>query len=174
MKIFPKRTTFGWLLFILVAIFSKGTLKHILIGFVFIFIGETIRTLASGIIKKNEILAVEGVYKLCRHPLYFGSFLISLGLSITAKNIFIWIYFIVFFPLLYIPTILKEEKFLKEKFKDEYEKYQNLTPIFFPKFKKVDLKNFSWGKFKENKEYINWIVLVLLGIILLIKTKFPF
>ena len=169
-KFISKRTTFGWIFFILVAILGKGKILHIWCGLPFVLLGEYIRILSAGIIKKNEALATEGTYALCRHPLYFGSFLISFGLTIMSNNLFIYAYFAIFFPLFYIPTILKEEKFLKSKFGNEFDNYKRNAPLFFPKLKFYGFKNFSFQQFKKNKEYVNCLILSLLIIILLIKS----
>lgn len=167
-----KRTTFGWIFFILVAIFSKGTIKNLLYGIPLIFIGEFLRIVSSGIIMKNEELAKNGIYGICRHPLYLGSFFISIGFTIASSSIFILIYFLLFFPLIYTLTIIKEEKFLEEKFKHEFEIYKKQIPAFFPRLRKINIFcGFSKKQFIENKEYVNLIALFLLIVILLIKSK---
>lgn len=170
-----KRTTFGWIFFIIVAIFGKGNFKNIISGLPFIIIGEFFRFLSSGIIKKNEVLTKEGIYSLCRNPLYFGSFLISFGFSIASHNLFIWLYFIIFFPLIYLPTIKNEEIFLENKFGEEFRKYKKEVPSFFPVFRKINIfKGFSLKKFKENKEIINILTILILIGILLIKSYYKF
>ncbi|MCM8804060.1 MAG: isoprenylcysteine carboxylmethyltransferase family protein [Candidatus Omnitrophica bacterium] len=163
-----KRTTFGWIFFIIIAIFGKGNLRNIIFGLPFIIVGEFFRFLSSGIIKKNEILTKEGLYSLCRNPLYFGSFLVSFGFAISSCSLFVWAYFIIFFPLIYIPTIKNEEIFLENKFGEEFKKYKKEVPSFFPVFKKVNIfKGFSLKKFKENQEIINIFgILTLIGILL--------
>ena len=169
-KILKKRTTFGWLFYLIIAFFGKGSMLKILIGFLIVMVGEFFRTFASGIIKKNQQVAKEGPYQWCRHPLYFGSFLISIGLLISAFNIVPFIYFIIFFPLFYIPTMKKEETFLKEKFGKEYIEYSKEVPVFFPSIKKTKIENFSWSGVKKNSEFYNWIAIFLVYIFLLTKT----
>ena len=169
-RLISKRTTFGWIFLILVAILGNGKILHFFCGLPFVLFGEYIRILSAGIIKKNEVLAKEGTYALCRHPLYFGSFLISFGLTIMSNNLFIYAYFAIFFPLFYIPTILKEEKFLKSKFGNEFENYRRNVPVFFPKLKPFGFKNFSFHQFKKNKEHVNCLMIGILIIILLIKS----
>lgn len=170
-----KRTTFGWIFFILVAILGKGNKRYILYGLPFIITGELIRIISSGTIKKNEVLTKEGIYSFCRNPLYFGSFLISLGFSIASKNIFIWLYFIIFFPLIYYLTIKYEEKFLFEKFGNEYLEYKKSVPSFIPFFKKKNIfKNFSFVQLKRNDEIQNIVVIILLIVFLLIKANKKF
>lgn len=171
-RVLKKRTTFGWLFYLIVAFFGKGNFYQILIGFFITFTGEFFRTFASGIIKKNQEVAKDGPYRWCRHPLYFGSFLISLGLLISAYHIIPLVYLLIFFPLFYIPTIRKEEEFLKEKFKEEYKEYKKSTPAFLPSFKKTNTKNFSWVQVRENSEFYNWIAILLAYAILILKLMF--
>lgn len=164
-----KRATFNWLFFIFVGIFGRGGYINVLTGMLFILAGAFMRTLAAGTIKKNEVLTDTGPYSMCRNPLYLGSFLISAGLVIAAKNTFILLYFLVFFPLAYIPAILTEEDFLAGKFGENYLLYKKKTPAFIPHIKKTDMENFSWKQVRENKEYINWLVILTLLLVLSIK-----
>jgi isoprenylcysteine carboxyl methyltransferase (ICMT) family protein YpbQ len=170
-----KRTTFGWLFFLIVAIFWRGNIKKFFIGLPFIIIGESFRIVSSGIIKKNEILAKDGIYSIIRHPLYFGSFLIGFGFSISSDNPFIYAYFFIFYPLIYFFTIKKEEEFLSEKFKDEFENYKKSVPAFFPKFNfKNIFKDFSCETFLKNNEILNLLVIILLILFLSIKSSQKF
>ncbi len=169
-RIAQKRTTFNWIFFILVLILGKGTLIYVLTGIPFILVGMVLRTLSSGTIKKNEILTDTGPYTMCRHPLYLGSFLISAGLVIISQSIFILTYFLIFFPITYIPTIFKEEKFLADKFGKAHLIYKKQTSLFVPDIRKFNLQNFSWKRVKENKEHINWLVILFLITVALIKS----
>ena len=86
-KLAQKRTTFGWIYLILASILGNGEKWMIFAGFIISLSGEFFRTMSAGTIKKNEVLAINGLYSLNRHPLYFGSFLMSLGISIASNNI---------------------------------------------------------------------------------------
>ncbi|MCM8829472.1 MAG: hypothetical protein NC824_00510 [Candidatus Omnitrophica bacterium] len=153
-------------------ILGKITLITFLIGIPFILAGIFIRGIAAGTIKKNISLAIKGPYQICRHPLYLGSFLLSLGLSVISQNFFVFLFFLIFFPLTYIPAILEEEDILTEKFGDEYINYKKTTPCFIPSFKKIDRYEFSWKQLKKNREYINWIIIWLLITVLLVKSYY--
>jgi protein-S-isoprenylcysteine O-methyltransferase Ste14 len=168
-EIAKKRTTFNGLFFILILILGKGGLCYVLAGIPFILAGAFLRITAAGTIKKNEVLTDTGPYKICRHPLYLGSLLIAMGLVIISHNLFILLYFLIFFPITYIPTILMEERFLAERFGDTYITYKKKTPLFIPKLKKLNLSNFSWARVKNNKEYVNWLIVLILIITVLIK-----
>ncbi len=79
--------------------------------------------------KAPKVLVKCGPYSMSRHPIYFGYFLYTLGISL-------------FFNLLTLPFILVElfvlfvlisfeEKGLKKKFED-FERYKVSTPLFLP------------------------------------------
>lgn len=174
LKIAEKRTTFNWIFFLLVLVLGKGTPSMVLAGVPFIAAGLLLRVLSSGIIKKNEILTDTGPYGMCRHPLYLGSFLVSAGLVIVSNSVFVLIYFLVFFPLTYIPTMFSEERFLSEKFGDKYLLYRKQTPMIIPGIRKVNLKNFSWRRVNLNREYVNWMIVLFLLAAALIKSKAVF
>ncbi|MCM8760220.1 MAG: hypothetical protein NC832_00650 [Candidatus Omnitrophica bacterium] len=149
------------------------TLTTFFIGVPLILAGLFIRGIAAATIKKNISLTTTGPYQICRHPLYLGSFLLSLGLSVISHNFFVYLFFLFFFPLMYIPTILKEEIFLTERFGDRYINYKKRTPCFIPALKKIDRYESSWKQIKENREYINWLIILLLIAVLLIKSYYP-
>lgn len=170
LKMAEKRTTFNLLFFILVLILGRASYLSFFIGLPFIIIGIFIRIVAAGTIKKNVSLTITGPYRICRHPLYLGSFFLSLGLVIIAKNIFISFFFLIFFACTYIPAMLKEERFLIGKFEEDYLNYKKNVPCFIPSMRKINNYNFSWRQLKENKEYINWIIVSVTIAILLIKS----
>lgn len=174
LKLAEKRTTFNLIFFLLVLILGRIDLATFFIGLPFILTGIFIRGMAAGHIKKNISLTTTGPYQICRHPLYLGSFLLSLGLSVISQNFFVFLFFLIFFPLTYIPTILKEEIFLTKKFGDEYINYRKSIPCFIPSLKKIDKYEFSWKQLKENREYTNWIIILLLIGVLLIKSYYVF
>jgi hypothetical protein len=45
---------------------------------------------------------------------------------------------IVFFLIQYTLIVQNEERYLAERFRDDYEKYRQSVPKFFPSFKKYD------------------------------------
>jgi protein-S-isoprenylcysteine O-methyltransferase Ste14 len=125
-----------------------------LIGLLMVLFGVAIRSWAAGVIHKCEQLATKGPYSISRHPLYLGSLLIAIGFcTILAdeENIFI---VPIMFLLLYIPTILKEERELREKFTTQWEKYSKNTSFFFPKKLPYNfLTPWSFSQWLKNREY---------------------
>lgn len=82
--------------------------------------------------KKKIELITQGPYSLCRNPLYFFSFLMALGAGLCTETFIIPSLVACIFLIIYMPTIKKEENFLRRKFKHEYESYAKVTPRFLP------------------------------------------
>ncbi|MCL5408694.1 MAG: isoprenylcysteine carboxylmethyltransferase family protein [Candidatus Omnitrophica bacterium] len=167
------RVPAGWIYFILLVV--TGNIKnpgYLIWGLILIFTGEFIRTISAGVIKKNQIISSEGIYGIVRHPLYFGSCLMGLGFAVFVNNPVVWIYFLVFFTATYISAIKSEEEYLLNKFGEAYRKYQKDVPCFFPVsniFSGNYRRSFSFSRFKENHEYKNWFIILIVLIILFLK-----
>jgi|LSQX01.3.fsa_nt_gb protein-S-isoprenylcysteine O-methyltransferase Ste14 len=172
-NISKKRTTLGWLFFVFVALLGNGGSKYILLGLPLILAGLVIRFVSAGVIKKNRVLTTTGPYSLCRNPLYLGSFLICLGFVVASFNIFILLYFLIFFPIAYIPTIFSEEKVLTEIFGQTYIDYKKQVPSFLPKLKgPKNIEMFSVKQALLNGEHWNLIgVAITIGILLIKANK---
>ncbi len=96
--------------------------------------GLAIRFISLGTIRKNESLATKGIYSRCRHPLYFGSALLFVGLGVILNDARyeFWYLGIPYLLLFYTAAVRKEERFLREKFGSEFDAYKTTTPAFFP------------------------------------------
>jgi protein-S-isoprenylcysteine O-methyltransferase Ste14 len=96
-------------------------------GFVMIGLGAR-RFLAAGTnIPPNlptTTLVVDGIYGRTRNPLYLGSTLVYLGLSVAAGSL--WA-FVLLVPLLWVinmGVVAREERYLERKFGDAYRAYK--------------------------------------------------
>ncbi len=85
------------------------------------------------VVKNNQVLKTDGMYKYIRHPSYLGELLIIMGISIGMNSFlsFVVVTLPVFIVLVY--RISVEERLLAEEFGKEYLKYKNSTKrmIFF-------------------------------------------
>ncbi|OQY37970.1 MAG: hypothetical protein B6226_04325 [Candidatus Cloacimonetes bacterium 4572_65] len=83
---------------------------------------------------KNKKLVAEGPYSMSRNPLYFYSFLGTIGLGL-ASNSFLLLGAIVLGFIIYYPfVIVGEEDKLESIYGADYRKYKQNVPRFFPKF----------------------------------------
>ncbi len=133
--------------FFIIYFFSKPTKYSIIIGTLVLFLGEIIRIWAGGYIKKYRTLDVDapelityGPYGYVRNPLYIGNFFIGLGISVMSNTLFSYIIFFSIYFFGYSIIIPLEEKFLKEKWKNEYLKYANNVHRVFPRIKPYKVK----------------------------------
>ena len=81
-------------------------------------------------------LLTEGIYSLIRHPRYVEVWLGLLAIALFTNYLAMYILVIVFIPMIY-GVVLLEERELKERFGQQYEKYCAEVPRFFPKKHKV-------------------------------------
>jgi len=86
--------------------------------------------------QKAKTLNTTGMYSIMRHPLYFGNFLIMLGIAMFLGVWWLPAFAILIFWLYYERIMIAEEQFLKSKFGDHYLEWANRTPLFVPDFKK--------------------------------------
>ena len=119
--------------------------------------GELIRVWAAGTIHKDDTIAEVGPYGLVRNPLYLGSLLIAVGVSVMSGiGPIAWVVILLLFLLFHIAAILYEEQFLRQKFGAPYEEYLSRVPRLIPiplkLSKSAGSTVFSWDQVKYNRE----------------------
>ena len=82
--------------------------------------------------KKHKQLVTTGPYSMVRHPLYFFSGMLCLGVVAALENVLILIVTVPAFALYYFAVILNEERRLREEFGAEYQRYCARTPRLLP------------------------------------------
>ncbi len=104
-------------------------LLFFLIGVYFIFTSHQI------IFGKNDkevgIVTNNGVFKMVRHPMYFGSILLFFSFVILSNSILTFLVWIVICVFYYFIS-RHEEKLLINKYGDKYKEYQKRVPMFIP------------------------------------------
>lgn len=81
---------------------------------------------------ENNQLETEGVYALVRHPIYSAWLQICTALILFSQNILLLILPVIFWIVLSIVISKTEEKWLKEKFGNDYVLYAQNTNRFVP------------------------------------------
>lgn len=81
---------------------------------------------------ENNKLETEGVYALVRHPIYSAWLQICTALILFSQNILLLILPVIFWIVLSIVISKTEEKWLKEKFGNDYVLYAQNTNKFVP------------------------------------------
>lgn len=137
------------------------------LGLAFVLLGVLVRLLSAGFLSKNKSLASTGLYALTRNPLYFGSFLVLLGINVIIWHWMFAAVTVALFLITYVPTILGEEKHLESTFPESWHVFKEQTPRFFPAFWRLrGYREITWSfkQWKRNREYnalISLMVLVL-------------
>ena len=114
-------------------VFARPTVRTLIAGAGISVVGLFIRAWAAGHIRKNAALAISGPYAFTRNPLYFGSFLLGLGFTVSAGRWQLGVLFAVLFLGIYLPVMRVESATLAELFGDNYRRYADAVPMFVPR-----------------------------------------
>ncbi len=77
-------------------------------------------------------LLTDGIYSFCRHPIYLGIVLISLGFSLGGINVDGLLVFPLVLLLNYVQAKIEEIYDVGRRFKEEYSRYKRNTRLFGP------------------------------------------
>ena len=150
------RVPLGFVFAMLYFWLARPTWRFIALGAVLIVPGLLIRALASGHVRKNEMLAMSGPYAYTRNPLYLGSLLMGVGFAVAARSWWVGVVLVVMFFAIYLPVIRDEESFLRKKF-PEFEEYARRVPRMFPRIMRSGVEEaageFSFGLYLKHREY---------------------
>jgi protein-S-isoprenylcysteine O-methyltransferase Ste14 len=94
--------------------------------------------------RKTDSLVTDGIYSVCRNPLYLFSLIGALGTGLFTKSLVLTLVVLIVFSVIYPITIHNEEKKLLEIYGAAYRKYMSSVPRFIPK----------WSLFREPREYM--------------------
>lgn len=129
----------------------------VFVCFIVSLIGLAIRCFTVGFIpgstsgrntteQRADHLNTTGMYSIVRNPLYLGNFVIILGVMLSIKVWWLVLIFSLVFFIYMERIILAEEKFLHEKFGEQYDTWREKTPVIIPRFKQWNAPEmeFSW------------------------------
>lgn len=128
-----RRVPLGFLCAALFVFFARPTVLSLAIGGAIAILGLLVRAWAAGHIRKNQTLAVSGPYARTRNPLYFGSFLLGLGFTVAAANVWLVLLFAALFLGIYLPVMRTEASDVQTLFPGDYAEYARNVPLFFPR-----------------------------------------
>ena len=141
--------------------FSRPHWEGLAAGGALILAGQAIRFWGAGYLEKNVRLASGGPYRLVRHPLYAGSFLMGLGLAISVENAVWWtLGYLLLFVGFFVPAIHVEELRLQSIFGAEYQDLMVELPALLPRLKRassppsapIETATFAWSRVLRNRE----------------------
>jgi protein-S-isoprenylcysteine O-methyltransferase Ste14 len=149
------RVPLGFILAAVFLYFARPFFSVLIIGGIVASSGLFIRAWASGHIHKSERLAVSGPYAFTRNPLYLGSFVLAVGLTIATGVWWLSLITAALFVGIYLPVMRVEEQDLRSRFGDEFEVFAANVPLFIPRltpWKKLDA-SFDFQLYFKHREY---------------------
>ena len=125
---------------------AKPTSHSVAWGAAVALIGELLRVWAAGHLEKGREVTVSGPYAFTRHPLYVGSSIIGIGISIASASALVAILTAAYLAITLSAAIRTEEKHLTEKFGNSYPEYRDGRSGATP-------RRFSIARVMKNREY---------------------
>jgi len=162
------RSFIGIVCLVLVLYLADPSPLSVAIGFFLIITGTFFRAWSSGYIDKNNRLATQGPYALTRNPLYFGNFVLGLGIAIAGNNIYSYVIFFAFYLMFFPFLMVFEHNRLKKKFGKDYENWASDSNSFFPRIKRLKGVGFNISYYMKNREYrVLYFSLLVIAIFIL-------
>jgi protein-S-isoprenylcysteine O-methyltransferase Ste14 len=153
------RVPLGFVVAAVFLVFAQPSWATMAWSLVLVVPGLWLRGYASGYVKKNAELTRTGPYAYTRNPLYLGSILIAFGFAVAAGRWWLAVLLVGMFAVIYVPTILSEEAFLRATFA-EFDQYARRVPRLLPRmtaarFEGVDAGGgrFSAERYRHHREY---------------------
>lgn len=146
-----------WLVVVPFLLLARPTPALLAVGGALAALGAFLRGWAAGTIHKERELSTTGPYAHTRNPLYLGSFLIGIGVTLAGGLWPFAVGFLAFFAWIYGRTIRAEAQLLGERFGDRYAEYARAVPLFVPRLVPYRARGASGGftfeRWRRNREY---------------------
>lgn len=117
------RVPLGFVVGTVALVRARPTLVSLAAGAAIACAGEAVRVWAAGHLEKAREVTRSGPYRLVRHPLYVGSSLMGAGFVVAARDLVVAVLVAAYLGLMLTAAIRSEERFLRERFGGEYERY---------------------------------------------------
>jgi hypothetical protein len=148
----------GWLrdIVLLVAlIVTDMKPTYTAIGAVLFVLGCGLHFWSKGTLVRNWMVTTSGPYNIVRHPFYLANFLIDMGICFFSGNIYLIAAYVPAYLLTYIPTIRKEEQFLREQHGTAYDEYAARVSMLVPsRINSIHPLDFSWENIEREHEMV--------------------
>ncbi len=148
------RVPLGFLAVLVFVLLMEPRVPLLIAGSGIGFCGLLFRFWAAGYLHKARTLTTAGPYRFTRNPLYFGSFIMLIGLAVTSGSWISGLVFVLLFALIYIPTMLREEDELRRGYQESYDRYAAAVPRFLPRHTRYPSsgQTFRFGQAFKNRE----------------------
>lgn len=156
-----------YILLALLVYYAKPQPGPFLIGLMLILSGEALRVWAAGHLSKNREVTTTGPYSYVKNPLYLGTFLITTGFCIMARQWILLATGLVVFFAYYVPFKKKRESDrLREIFGADWEEYDRSVPDYIPSLSPYPRRGrhpWEWSRVLSNSEH-ETAMITLIGV----------
>lgn len=149
---------------------SRPTRATLIAGFAIASLGEAIRFWAAGHLYKAREVTSSGPYRWFAHPLYLGSSVMGVGLSVACRSTTVAVLIALYLGATLVAAIRSEEAFLRRSFGDRYDRYRR-PDVGSPRNADAG-RGFSLAQAIANREHRAAAGLVLVLLLLLWKTTY--
>ena len=146
--------------------FAHPTRATLIAGISVAAAGEAFRFWAAGHLNKSQEVTTSGPYRLCAHPLYVGSSVMGVGLTIASGSVCVAVLVAVYLGVTLTAAVKSEEAFLREKFGDGYERYRRGAAM-----EVGERRRFSFERALANREHRALAGLVLAVLLLALRAR---
>ncbi len=173
------RVNLGTVLTIVAMAAARPGHPEILRAMPLVLLGVAIRIWARGHLDRRERLTQTGPYRLVRHPLYIGSFLIGLGVSAMLGRWFVPLLFTATYVAMYLPKAIREDRYLSARYGDEYRAYAARVGAIVPRLSAAaggpaPSIRFEWRRVFGHREWKTWLgVAAVVGVLWVMASVFP-
>lgn len=150
------RVPAGFVVGIVFLVLSRPSWGTLAAGVPIALVGAAIRAWASGHLRKNAQLAVDGPYAFTRNPLYLGSLLMAIGCAVSGGSLWLGAAVVGLFLAIYIPVIHTEAADMRRLFGAQYEAWAADVPLFWPRSTPWTgglTRTFDSGQYLRHREY---------------------
>lgn len=117
------RVPVGFVVGAIALVRARPTAGSIAAGAAIACAGEAVRVWAAGHLEKAREVTRSGPYRLARHPLYVGSSLMGAGFVVAAHDLVVAVLVAAYLGLMLTAAIRSEERFLRQRFGADYDRY---------------------------------------------------
>lgn len=144
---------------------ARPTTRSYLAFLPVVLAGLALRTWARGHLDRAERVCTGGPYARVRHPLYVGSFLMGLGVTLMALPWMVAPLYAIVFIAMYLPKAMREEDYLALRFGPSYAAYATVVPAVVPHFRldagESPPSEFQWRRVRRHREWRTWVGVVV-------------
>jgi protein-S-isoprenylcysteine O-methyltransferase Ste14 len=119
--------------------------------------------------QKKHSLVNTGPYRVCRNPLYLGTFCMGIGVGLFMKSLVFSVGLLLILLLYLWFVVPAEERYLRSRLGSEYEEYCSRVPRWFPRLSELRRDEFfrsGGGRAGVHAEYARmawWMLLPILA-----------